>query len=74
VALIAPPIAACFLFGIFWNRVNGTGAVASLVTGLALGAFRFVVEVQNKIARTVKEPGTKLARVIQAKAAKSEAA
>jgi SSS family solute:Na+ symporter len=48
-AYISPPIAACFLFGIFWNRMNGTGAVASLVTGLALGAFRFVIEVQNKI-------------------------
>jgi solute:Na+ symporter, SSS family len=49
-AYISPPIAACFLFGIFWNRVNGRGAVSSLVAGLILGAFRFVVEVQNKIA------------------------
>ncbi len=49
-AYISPPIAACFLFGIFWNRVNAHGAVASLVTGLVLGAFRFVLEVQNKIS------------------------
>ena len=49
-AYISPPIAACFLFGIFWNRVNGRGAVAALFTGLALGAFRFVIEVQNKIS------------------------
>jgi SSS family solute:Na+ symporter len=47
-AYISPPIAACFLFGIFWNRVNGKGAVASLLTGLVLGAFRFVVEIQAK--------------------------
>jgi len=49
-AYISPPIAACFLFGIFWNRVNGKGAIASLLTGLVLGAFRFIVEVQNKIS------------------------
>jgi SSS family solute:Na+ symporter len=49
-AYISPPIAACFLFGIFWNRVNARGAMAALLTGLALGAFRFVIEVQNKIS------------------------
>ncbi len=47
-AYVSPPIAACFLFGIFWNRVNGKGAVASLLTGLVLGAFRFIVEIQAK--------------------------
>ncbi|MBM4176045.1 MAG: sodium/solute symporter [Ignavibacteria bacterium] len=48
-AYISPPIAAVFLFGIFWNGVNGKGAIASLLTGLILGAFRFIIEVQNKI-------------------------
>jgi solute:Na+ symporter, SSS family len=48
-AYVSPPIAACFLFGIFWNRVNARGAMYSLVTGLILGAFRFIIEVQNKI-------------------------
>lgn len=48
-AYISPPIAAVFLFGIFWNRVNGKGAIASLLTGLVLGAFRFVIEIQHKI-------------------------
>jgi SSS family solute:Na+ symporter len=47
-AYVSPPIAACFLFGIFWNRVNGKGAVASLFTGLVLGAFRFIIEIQAK--------------------------
>lgn len=47
-AYISPPIAACFLLGILWNRVNGKGAVASLLTGLGLGAFRFVIEIQAK--------------------------
>ncbi len=49
-AYVSPPIAACFLFGIFWNRVNGKGAIASLLTGLALGTFRFIIELQNKIS------------------------
>jgi SSS family solute:Na+ symporter len=47
-AYVSPPIAACFLFGIAWKRVNGKGAIASLLTGLALGAFRFVVEIRHK--------------------------
>ncbi len=47
-AYVSPPIAACFLFGIIWKRVNGKGAIASLLTGLVLGAFRFVVEIQHK--------------------------
>ncbi len=48
-AYVSPPIAAIFLFGILWKRVNGKGAIASLFTGLALGAFRFIVEIQHKI-------------------------
>lgn len=47
-AYVSPPIAACFLFGILWRRVNGKGAIASLLTGLVLGAFRFVVEIAHK--------------------------
>jgi len=49
-AYISPPIAAVFLFGIFWNRVNAKGAFASLLTGLVLGAFRFIIEIQHKIS------------------------
>ena len=48
-AYISPPIAAIFLFGIFWKRVNGKGAMASLITGLILGAFRLIIEIQNKV-------------------------
>jgi len=46
---LAPPIAACFIFGIAWKRANGPGALSALLTGLALGAARFVIEIQNKI-------------------------
>jgi SSS family solute:Na+ symporter len=48
-AYVSPPIASCFLFGILWKRANGKGAIASLLTGLLLGAFRFIIELQNKL-------------------------
>jgi SSS family solute:Na+ symporter len=43
-AYISPPIAAVFLLGIFWKRVNANGAIASLVTGFVLGMGRLVLE------------------------------
>ena len=36
-AYISPPIAAVFLFGIFSRRINGTGALAALGTGIRIG-------------------------------------
>ncbi len=50
-AYISPPIAAIFLFGIFWKRVNGKGAMAALITGLLIGAFRLIIEIQSKTAK-----------------------
>lgn len=47
-AYISPPIAACFIFGILWPRVNGQGAITSLLVGFVLGAARFVFEVLDK--------------------------
>lgn len=44
-AYISPPITAVFLLGVFWKRINGTGAMAALVTGFVLGAARFIMEV-----------------------------
>jgi len=43
-AYISPPIAAVFLLGIFFKRLNGKGAMASLITGLILGTLRLVLE------------------------------
>jgi SSS family solute:Na+ symporter len=43
-AYISPPIAACFVLGILWPRLNGEGAISSLLTGFVLGAVRFVAE------------------------------
>lgn len=48
-AYISPPIAAIFLFGIFWKRVNGKGAISALLTGFVLGALRLILEINNKI-------------------------
>src|SRR5580692_1774659 len=49
-AYISPPIAVCFIFGILWPRLNGQGAISSLLLGFALGAVRFVLEVLDKTA------------------------
>ncbi|HLK03878.1 MAG TPA: sodium:solute symporter [Candidatus Acidoferrum sp.] len=49
-AYISPPIAACFVFGILWPRLNGQGAISSLLVGFVLGAARFVFEVLDKTA------------------------
>jgi SSS family solute:Na+ symporter len=47
-AYISPPIAACFIFGILWPRLNGQGAISSLLAGFVMGAVRFVYEVLDK--------------------------
>jgi SSS family solute:Na+ symporter len=43
-AYVSPPIAAVFLLGIAWRRVNAPGALSSLLVGFAMGATRFVLE------------------------------
>ena len=47
---IAPPIAAVFLLGIFSKRINAKGAMAALISGLAVAAIRLVLEIfQNAL-------------------------
>jgi SSS family solute:Na+ symporter len=46
-AYIAPPIAAVFLAGVFWSRINSAGAMAALVTGFVLGLGRLVAELNK---------------------------
>jgi len=55
---IAPPIAACFLLGLFISRINGTGAVASLAVGFILGFSRLVLELINGPQKDGLAPGT----------------
>ncbi len=57
-AYIAPPIAACFLLGLFISRLNGKGAIASLISGFVLGALRLVLELNNGTDKSGLSDGT----------------
>jgi SSS family solute:Na+ symporter len=46
-AYISPPIAVCFVLGILWPRLNGAGAISSLLSGFVLGAIRFILELMD---------------------------
>jgi len=47
-AYISPPIAAVFLLGLFIKRLNGRGAMASLLTGFFLGMGRLLAELNKE--------------------------
>ena len=55
-AYISPPIAACFLLGVLWPRLNGKGAISSLLTGFVLGSLRFVLEIFDKTMQFTSAP------------------
>ena len=46
-AYIAPPIAAVFLLGIFWSRINASGALAALIGGFSAGMVRLGLEIKK---------------------------
>ena len=46
-AYIAPPIAAVFLLGIFWSRINANGALAALIAGFSGGMIRLGLEINK---------------------------
>ncbi len=46
-AYIAPPIAAVFLMGIFWKRINSQGALAALIGGFSAGMLRLILEINK---------------------------
>jgi SSS family solute:Na+ symporter len=41
---LAPPIFVVFLFGVFFKRLNGAGALWAMIVGFALGIFRMIVD------------------------------
>ncbi len=41
---LAPPIAAVFLLGVFSKRINGKGAITTMVVGFFFGVLRIVLE------------------------------
>ena len=43
-AYISPPIAAVFLLGLFFRRINARGAMASFIVGFILGILRLILE------------------------------
>ncbi len=45
-AYISPPIAAAFLLGLFFHRINARGALWALWTGFILGVIRLLLEFQ----------------------------
>ncbi|HZI54670.1 MAG TPA: sodium:solute symporter [Chitinophagaceae bacterium] len=53
-AYIGPPIAAVFLLGIFFKRINSNGAMATLIGGLIVAIVRLTLE----ISRNNLEPGS----------------
>jgi SSS family solute:Na+ symporter len=53
-AYIGPPIAAVFLLGIFFKRINSQGAMATLIGGLILAVIRLSAE----IGKNSLEPGS----------------
>jgi len=48
-AYISPPIAAVFLLGVFWKRVNSSGAIAALLSGFVLGMARLLLELNRDV-------------------------
>ena len=46
-AYISPPIAAVFLFGLFFKRINSSGAMSALYLGAFLGLNRLVLEIDG---------------------------
>lgn len=49
-AYIAPPVAAIFVLGLLWNRMNAQGAIAALWVGGTLGLLRLSLEVSGALA------------------------
>ncbi|MCB0647410.1 MAG: sodium:solute symporter [Saprospiraceae bacterium] len=41
---ISPPITAVFVLGIFYKRINASGAYVTLVAGFLIGALRIILE------------------------------
>jgi SSS family solute:Na+ symporter len=41
---LAPPITAVFLLGLFWNRINSTGAFWGLIYGFIMGMTKLTIE------------------------------
>ena len=55
-AYISPPIAAVFLFGLFYKWINAKGAIVALWSGFIIGILRLVTEfMANEGSLTIKK-------------------
>jgi SSS family solute:Na+ symporter len=59
-AYISPPIAAVFLFGLFFKWINARGAIMALWSGFILGMTRLVTEYLTKEGIIELTPGSLL--------------
>ena len=57
-AYISPPIAAVFLFGLFFRWINGRGAIVALWSGFVLGMLRLFTEYMSKEGMIEVEKGS----------------
>lgn len=55
-AYISPPIAAVFLFGLFFTWINAKGAIFALWSGFAIGIFRLVIEFMSNEGSIAVQP------------------
>ena len=53
-----PGVFIIFFFGIFMKRLNGTGCLATLLVGFAMGLFRLGVDTPVKLMGTVYPEGS----------------
>jgi SSS family solute:Na+ symporter len=56
---LAPPIAAVFLLGIFFKRINGQGALAAMIVGIIVGVLKLTLELfQNNLSGVLHDFAT----------------
>ncbi len=55
-AYLGPPIFVVFFAGIFAKRLNGTGCMATLIIGFAMGLFRLAVDTPVKLIDNFSYP------------------
>jgi len=63
-AYISPPIAAVFLFGLFYKWINARGAIVSLWVGFGVGLFRLVSEFLNNEGSIIVQENSVLGRFL----------
>lgn len=56
---LAPPIAAVFLLGVFFKRLNGKGALSAMVIGFVIGIIKLTLELfQNNLTGVLHDFAT----------------